>query len=83
MRVAGDNEKLNLDLIRSLKINYTCTGNSFEGTGFICWPSRDCVSISPRSCVDSVRSTQAEIVCRFRRDHVSISPGVHWSSAQI
>ena len=38
-------------------------------------PSRDRVSISsgarkPRSCVDF-----AEIVCRFRRDRVSISPG--------
>ena len=38
-------------------------------------PSRDHVSISPRSCVDF-----AEIVCRFRperasRDRVSISPG--------
>jgi len=26
---------------------------------------------------------QVEIVCRFRRDHVSISLGVHCSSAQI
>ena len=42
--------------------------------------SRDCVSVSPRSCVDFARSAQAEIVYRFRpertsRDHVSISPG--------
>ena len=37
--------------------------------------SRDRVSISPRSCVDFVRCAQAEIVCRFRRDRVSISPG--------
>ena len=36
-------------------------------------PSRDCVSISPRSCVDFVWSAQAEFVCRFRRDRVSIS----------
>ena len=36
---------------------------------------RDPVSISPRSCIDFVRSAQAEIVCRFRRDRVSISPG--------
>jgi len=38
-------------------------------------PSRDRVSISPRSCVDFDRCAQAEIVCRFRRDRVSISPG--------
>jgi len=38
-------------------------------------PRRDCVSISLRSCVDFVRSTQAEIVCRFRRYRVSILPG--------
>ena len=38
-------------------------------------PSRDRVSISPRSCVDFVRCAQAEIVCRFRRDRMSISPG--------
>ena len=37
--------------------------------------SRDRVSISPRSCVNFARSVQAEIVCRFRRDRVSISPG--------
>ena len=37
--------------------------------------SRDRVSISPRSCVDFVRCAQAEIVCRFRQDRVSISPG--------
>ena len=37
-------------------------------------PSRDRVSISPRSCVDFVRSAQAEIVCRFCRDRMSISP---------
>ena len=38
-------------------------------------PSRDRVSVSPRSCVDFVRCTQAEIVCQFCRDRVSISPG--------
>ena len=38
-------------------------------------PSRDRVSISPRSYVDFVWSAQAKIVCRFRRDRVSISPG--------
>ena len=75
MRVAGSDDKLNLDLVRSVEINYTCTGDSFEGTGFVCWPSRDRVSISPRSCVAFVRSAQAEIVCRFRRDRVPISPG--------
>ena len=37
--------------------------------------SRDRVSISSRSCVDFFRSAQAEIVCRFRRDRVSISSG--------
>ena len=37
--------------------------------------SRDHMSISPRSCVNFVRSAQAEIVCRFRWDRVSISPG--------
>ena len=30
-------------------------------------PSRDRVSISPRSCVDFVWCAQAEIVCRFRQ----------------
>ena len=29
-------------------------------------PSRDRMSISPRSCVDFVWCAQAEIVCRFR-----------------
>ena len=38
-------------------------------------PSRDRVSISPRSCVDFVRCAQSEIVYRFCRDRVSISPG--------
>ena len=55
MRVAGGNDKLNLDLVRSVEINCTCTGDSFEGTGFVCWPSRDRVSISLRSCVDFTR----------------------------
>jgi len=36
--------------------------------------NRDRVSISPRSCVNFVRSAQAEIVYRFRLDRVSISP---------
>ena len=79
MRVAGGNDKLNLDLVRSVEINYTCTDVSFEGTDFVCWPSRDHVLISPRSCVDFVWNAQAEIVCQFRserssRDRVSISP---------
>jgi len=74
VRVACGNNKLNLDLERSVEINCTCTGDLIEGTGFVCWPSRDCVSISPRSCVDFVRSAQAEIVCWFCRDRVSISP---------
>ena len=38
-------------------------------------PSRDHVLISSRSCVDFIRSAQAEIVFRFRRDRVTISPG--------
>ena len=38
-------------------------------------PSQDRVSISPKSCVDLVLRTQAEIVCQFCRDRVSISPG--------
>ena len=38
-------------------------------------PSRDCVSISPRSRIDFVRCVQAKIVCQFRRDRVSISSG--------
>ena len=37
-------------------------------------PRRDRVSISTRSCVDFIRSAQAEIACRFRLDRVSISP---------
>ena len=58
MRVAGGDNKLNLNLVRSVEINCTCTGDSFEGTCFICWPSRDRVLISfgalkPRSCVNS------------------------------
>ena len=39
-------------------------------------PSRDRVSISPRSCVDFVWSAQAEIVCRFRQV-------IDWSSLEI
>ena len=55
MRVTGGNDKLNSDLVRSVKISCTCAGDSFEGTGFACWPSQDRVSISPRSCVDFAR----------------------------
>jgi len=55
VRVAGGEDKLNLDLVRSVEINYTCAGDSFEGTGFVGWPSRDRVSISLRSCVDFAR----------------------------
>ena len=47
MRVTGGDNKLNLDLMRSVENNCTCTGDSFEGTGFVCWSSRDRVSISP------------------------------------
>ena len=65
VRVAGGNDKHNLDLVGLVKINCMCVGDSFEGTSFVCWPSRDRVSILPRSCVDSVLSAQAEIVCRF------------------
>ena len=54
MRVAGGNDKLNLDLVRSVKINCTCTSDSFEGTGFVCWPSRDRVSILPGDILEFV-----------------------------
>ena len=37
----------------------------FQWTAELKIPSRDRVSISPRSCVDFVRCAQAEIVCRF------------------
>ena len=46
MRVASGDDKFNLDLVRSVKIKCTCANNSFEGSGFICWPRRDRVSIS-------------------------------------
>ena len=39
-------------------------------------PRRDHVSILPRSCVDFIRSAQAEIVCRFRQV-------IEWSSLEI
>ena len=68
MRVASGDDKLSLDLVRSVEINCTYTGDLFEGTGFVCWPSRDRVSISSRSCVDFARE-------RSSRDHVSIPPG--------
>ena len=83
MRVAGGDDKLNVDLVRLVKINCTCAGDSFEGTCFVCWQSRDRVSILPRSCVDFIQSAQTEIVCRFHQDRGSILPDVHWSSAQI
>jgi len=72
VRVTGGNDKLNLDLMRSMKINCTCTSDSFEATGFVCWPSRDRVSISfgalkPRSCVDF-----AEIMRRFCQRFVGV-----------
>ena len=71
MRVAGGDDKLSLDLVRLVEIYYTCAGDSFEGTCFVCWSSRDRVSISPRSCVNFVWSAQAEI------DRVSISPRLY------
>jgi len=76
VRVAGGDDKLNVDLVRLVKVNCTCAGDSFEGTCFVCWQSRDRMSISPRSCVDFIQSAQAEIVCRFRRDRGSILPDV-------
>ena len=45
MRVTGGSDKLNLNPVRSVEINCTCAGDSFKGTGFVCWPSRDRVSI--------------------------------------
>jgi len=76
VRVAGGNDKLNLDLVRLVKINCTCVGDLFEGICFICWPSRDHVSILSRSCNDFILGAQAKIVCQFCRDCVSISPDV-------
>ena len=76
MRVTGGDNKLNLDLMRSVEINCTCASDSFEGTGFVCWPSQGRVSISSRSCVDFVRSAQAEIVYRFRQV-------IYWSLFQF
>ena len=70
-----------LDLMKSAKINCMCTGDSFEETGFICWPSRDRVSISPRSCVNFVRSAQAEIVCQFHQMFVGVQLIFEKSSA--
>ena len=67
MRVADGDDKLNLDQMRSVEITCTCIGDSFEGKGFVCWPSRDRVSISLRSCVDFT-----EIVCRFRQVFVGV-----------
>ena len=59
MRVADGNDKLNLDLVRSVKINYIVLAIHLkEQVSY-------CVSISPRLCVDFVGSAQAEIVCRF------------------
>jgi len=75
VRVASSYDKLILDLIRSVDINCTYACDSFEGTDFVYWPSQDRVSISLRSCVNFTRSAQAEILRRFRRDRVSISPG--------
>jgi len=72
LRVTGGNDKLNFGSEKSAKINCMCTGDSFEETGFICWPSRDRVSISPRSCVNFVRSAQAEIVCQFHQMFVGV-----------
>ena len=68
MRVASGDDKLSLDLVRSVEINCTYAGDSFEGKDLDCWPSRDRVSISPGAL-------KAEIVCRLRRERVSISPG--------
>ena len=72
MRVAGGDDKLNLDLVRPVEIKCMYAGDSFEGIGFVCWPSRDHVSISfgalkPRSYVDFT-----EIVCRFRQVFVGV-----------
>jgi len=40
-------------------------------------------SLTLRSCVEFARISQVEIMCQFRWDRVSISPRIHWSSAQI
>jgi len=60
VKAVGGNDKLSFDLVRSVEINCTYTGDSFEETGFVCWPSRDRVSISFGA---------------LSRDRVSISSG--------
>jgi len=75
-RFASGDDKLNLDLVWSLKINCMCAADLFCRNRFR-------LLAKSRSCVDFT-----EIVCRFRserssRDRVSISPDVHWSSTQI
>ena len=60
-----------LDLVRSVKINCTCTGDSFEGTGFVCWPSRDRVSISSGGILElgsDLKNLHRGGVCRERGD---------------
>ena len=76
MRIASGDDKLSLDLVRSVEINCTYAGDSFEGTDLVCWPSRDRVSISSRPCVDFAESAQS-------RDRVSISPGDILSSLEF
>ena len=44
----------------------------FEGTSFVCWPNRDRVSISSRSCVDFIWSAQSKIVCLYRHVFVGL-----------
>ena len=61
VRVADSDDKLNL-----VGVNCTYTGDSFEGTSFVCWSNRDHVDFT-------------EIMCRFHserlnRDRVSILP---------
>ena len=66
-RVSSGDNKLNLDLVRSVKMNCKYAANSFKGTGFR-------LLAKLRSCVNFV-----EIVCQFRserssRNRVFISP---------
>jgi len=63
-------------MVWSVKINCMSAGDSF-------WRNQFRLLAKSRSCVDFILSAQVEIMCRFRRDRVSISSGVHWISAQI
>ena len=51
-----------------------CVGDSFfEGTSFVYWPSRDRVSISPRSCIDFISRDRVSISLRLCVDFARCS----------